>query len=77
MCERRVAKAELPHIRFHDLRHLHASLLIAAGVPLATVSERLRHATTSITSNLYGHTLRDANRGAAEAAFSLSQRAAL
>lgn len=73
--ERLVAKAELPHIRFHDLRHLHASLLIAAGVPLAIISKRLGHATISITSDPYGHLLRDANRAAAEAASSLLQRA--
>ncbi|WP_158862013.1 site-specific integrase [Leifsonia sp. AG29] len=71
-----VAKAELPKIRFHDLRHLHASLLIAAGVPLAVISKRLGHSTISITSDLYGHLLRDANRDAAEAASSLLQRAA-
>ncbi|WP_434316388.1 tyrosine-type recombinase/integrase [Leifsonia sp. P73] len=66
-----VQKAELPHIRFHDLRHLHASLLIAAGVPLAVISKRLGHSTISITSDLYGHLLRDANRQAAEAASEL------
>ena len=64
-------KAELPHIRSHDLRHLHASLLIAAGVPLAVISKRLGHSTISITSELYGHLLRDPNRQAAEAAAEL------
>ncbi|GAA3736270.1 hypothetical protein GCM10022239_10210 [Leifsonia bigeumensis] len=61
-------KAGLPKIRFHDLRHLHASLLISAGVPLAVVSKRLGHSTIAVTVDLYGHLLRDANRDAAEAA---------
>ena len=34
----------MPSIRFHDLRHTHATLLIAAGVPIKVVSERLGHA---------------------------------
>jgi len=69
--DRVVAGAELTKIRLHDLRHLHASLLIAAGVPLAIVSKRLGHSTISITADLYGHLLRDANREAAEAAASM------
>jgi integrase len=66
--DRAVREAGLPKIRFHDLRHLHASLLIAAGVPLAIVSKRLGHSTIAITVDLYGHLLRDANRDAATAA---------
>ncbi len=66
-----VERAELPDIRFHDLRHLHASLLIAAGVPLAVISKRLGHSTITVTVDLYGHLLRDANRQAAEAASEL------
>lgn len=62
------AKAGLPKIRFHDLRHLHASLLINAGIPLAVVSKRLGHSTIAVTVDLYGHLMRDANRDAAEAA---------
>jgi site-specific recombinase XerD len=44
-------------IRVHDLRHTHASLLIAAGVPVKVVSERLGHATVAITMQLYVHVL--------------------
>ncbi|MGN6763145.1 MAG: tyrosine-type recombinase/integrase [Leifsonia sp.] len=62
-----VAKAGLRDIRFHDLRHIHASMLIAKNVPLAVVSKRLGHSTISVTSDLYGHMLRDANRQAADA----------
>jgi integrase len=39
-----IANTTLPRIRFHDLRHTHASLLIAAGIPIKVVSERLGHA---------------------------------
>jgi integrase len=47
----------LPIIRIHDLRHSHASLLLAAGVPVKVVSERLGHATVMITMEIYAHTL--------------------
>jgi integrase len=48
-------KAKLPTIRFHDLRHTHASLMLAAGVPVKVVSERLGHATPGFTLNVYQH----------------------
>lgn len=41
--------------RFHDLRHTHASMLIAAGEPMKVISERLGHKSISITMDLYGH----------------------
>ncbi len=41
---RTVASSDLPRIRFQDLRHTPASLLVAAGVPIKVVSERLGHA---------------------------------
>jgi integrase len=69
-----IENAKLRDIRFHDLRHLHASLMIAEGVPLAVVSKRLGHSTIAVTVDLYGHLLRDANRQAAEAAGNLLAR---
>ncbi|MDW7657724.1 MAG: site-specific integrase [Bacillota bacterium] len=45
----------IPIIRFHDLRHFHASILLAEGVDLETVSRRLGHARTSTTANIYCH----------------------
>lgn len=42
-------KLSLQRIRFHDLRHTHASHLLAAGVTMKTVSERLGHATVGFT----------------------------
>src|SRR3546814_15397283 len=38
-----VANADIPPLRFHDLRHTHGSLLIKEGVPVKVVSERLGH----------------------------------
>lgn len=48
-------RAGLPPIRFHGLRHTSASLALAAGVAMKTVSDRLGHSTTSITADLYTH----------------------
>jgi integrase len=44
-------------VRFHDLRHTHATLLLRANVPAKVVSERLGHATTGITLDTYSHVL--------------------
>ncbi len=46
---RQVKRIAMPAIRFHDLRHTHATLLIAAGVPVKIVSERLGHANPGFT----------------------------
>lgn len=50
-------EARLPRIRFHDLRHTHASLLVAAGVPIKVVSERLGHVHPGFTMHTYQHLL--------------------
>jgi integrase len=47
--------AELPRVRFHDLRHSAASLLIAEGVPLAEISLLLGHSELRVTADLYTH----------------------
>lgn len=52
-----VRKAGLPYIRFHDLRHTAATILLARGMPIKAVSEMLGHSSASITLNLYGHVL--------------------
>ncbi len=46
---------KLPSIRFHDLRHTSATLLIAANTDIKTVSARLGHSQTSTTMNIYAH----------------------
>jgi len=50
-------QAGLPNIRFHDLRHTHASLMLKAGVHPKIVSERLGHAAIGITLDTYSHVL--------------------
>jgi integrase len=50
-----LADAGLPRIRFHDLRHTAASLMLNHGVPAIVVSKRLGHARVSITEDVYGH----------------------
>jgi integrase len=50
-------EAELPQIRFHDLRHTAATLLLLAGVHPKIVSERLGHASIEVTLNTYSHVL--------------------
>jgi integrase len=47
----------LPVIRVHDLRHTHASLLLAAGVPVKEVADRLGHAKPMITLSVYAHVI--------------------
>jgi integrase len=53
-------------VRLHDLRHLVATRMLAAGVPLPTVSGRLGHANSSTTLNVYSHFLQASDREAAE-----------
>jgi integrase len=57
---------ELPRVRFHDLRHTHASLLIMAGVPIKVVSERLGHSHPAFTMHTYQHLLPGMSAAAAE-----------
>ena len=65
--DRRVARFGLPRIRLHDLRHTWATLALEAGVPVKVVAERLGHATTAITSDVYSHVTPPMQAGAAEA----------
>ena len=55
---RLLAKAtDLPRIRFHDLRHTHATHLLANGVHPKVAQERLGHSTVGVTLDLYSHVL--------------------
>jgi integrase len=47
--------AKLPRMRFHDLRHSAASLLLASGVELAEVSMLLGHSELRVTMDFYAH----------------------
>ncbi len=55
--ERIARRAQVRVIRLHDLRHTHGTLLIAAGVPVKVVSERLGHASPVFTIDTYQHVL--------------------
>ena len=48
-------KYDLPHIRFHDLRHTCASMLLSEGYGLKDVQEWLGHSDIKMTANIYGH----------------------
>ena len=50
-----IAAAELAPLTFHDLRHTHASLLIAQGEHPKVISERLSHSSIAVTFDVYGH----------------------
>jgi integrase len=52
-----VKMSMLPTIRLHDLRHTHATLALQAGIHPKVVSERLGHATISITLDTYSHAI--------------------
>jgi integrase len=67
----RAAGLGLGRIRFHDLRHTHATLLLQAGVPVAAVSARLGHANAAVTLGIYSHATSDAEAAAASVAGSL------
>ena len=54
---RLLANTTLPRIRFHDLRHAHATHLLANGVHPKVASERLGHSKVGITLDLYSHVL--------------------
>jgi integrase len=65
---RRVCLAKkLPLVRFHDLRHTHASILIGKGVDILTISRRLGHYKPSVTLDTYGHLIKGADLAAADA----------
>jgi integrase len=50
-------RAGLPRIRFHDLRHTHATALLSKGHPIKAVSQRLGHSDVGITLRVYAHVL--------------------
>lgn len=58
-------KNELPQVRFHDLRHTNASLMLAAGVSAKVAGSRLGHSNISITLDLYSHVLETVDQEAA------------
>jgi integrase len=71
--QRQVELAGLQRIRFHDLRHTHATLALQAGVHPKVVCERLGHSSISVTLDTYSHVLPSMQRDAAEAVAALIQ----
>lgn len=71
---RLIERAGVPKIRFHDLRHTHASLLLQQGVHPKIVSERLGHSNISITLDIYSHSVPSLQKQASEVFDSLLKK---
>jgi integrase len=56
----------LPKARLHDLRHLHATTLLLAKVPVHVVAARLGHRDPSVTLRVYAHVIDDVDSDVAE-----------
>lgn len=59
-------KKPLPHARLHDLRHIHATTLLLAGVPVHVVAARLGHSDPAITLRVYAHVISEQMASAAD-----------
>lgn len=57
--------AEVQKIRFHDLRHTYASILIKQGENIKYIQSQLGHATPTVTLNVYAHLMDSSNQEAA------------
>ena len=64
--ERLIRRSGLPKVRLHDLRHSHATLALAAGTDLKTISATLGHSAISVTANTYVHALESMQQSHAE-----------
>jgi integrase len=58
------AKGGLRDIRFHDIRHTFASLLLSDGTTPVYVKEQMGHISTQMTVDIYGHLIPSSNRAA-------------
>lgn len=59
-------RAGVQHYRFHDLRHINASVMLALGVPNKYAQERMGHATDNMLQTVYQHTMREESKKTAE-----------
>ena len=64
-------QSDLPRIRFHDLRHTHATIALRAGVPVKVISERLGHEHPAFTMKQYAHVIPGMQAEAADLVASL------
>ncbi|HYT58054.1 MAG TPA: tyrosine-type recombinase/integrase [Verrucomicrobiae bacterium] len=58
--------AKLRRVRFHDLRHTFATMLIEQGEGLAYVRDQMRHSSIKVTVDIYGHLVPGSNRQAVD-----------
>jgi len=58
--------AGMPQLRLHDLRHIHATMMLKAGIHPRVVQERLGHSTIATTLDIYSHTVPGMQKAAAE-----------
>jgi integrase len=72
--KRIVLAAGLPVIRFHDLRHTAASLLLSRGMPVTEVARMLGHSSLHITYKIYAHAIPDGQRQAVAAMEAITAR---
>jgi integrase len=61
-----IKEADVPKIRFHDLRHTHATIMLQLSEHPKVVSERLSHSRTSVTLDVYSHVIPNIQGGAAK-----------
>ena len=61
----RIRRAGLPRLRFHNLRHTYASLLIAQGGHPKYIQSQLGHSSINVTTDIYGHLMDTVNQKAA------------
>lgn len=64
--EKFIKRHDLPNVSVHSLRHTNATLMIASGVDLRTVSKRLGHAQMTTTANIYTHAIQTADERASQ-----------
>ena len=62
---RHCRRSGLPAVRLHDVRHAYVTALLSAGVPLKVVSQRVGHASPTVTMTIYQHVLSGDDEAAA------------
>jgi integrase len=60
-----LATADLPHMRFHDLRHTYCALLLDQGENIKYIQRQMGHSSIQVTLDIYGHLMEDVNQAAA------------
>ena len=64
--ERLVKKLNIPHIRYYDLRHYNASVMLALNIPDKYAMERMGHRTNHMLKNVYQHTINEKQKEIAD-----------